>query len=272
MTPAGIFPLPSQRPGGYWLNMAEFWPTVLQAVQGWLEQPSSKVPKAAVPPPAAVGRDAEFIEAATRFLVELEGCPPHPYWPGGTSGVTWGVGWDASEQTVAALHEDWAALPSAARQRLLPTVGKDKKGPVAKALVVGLRDLTIPQPAAMTAFRNRLLPRYVTLTQRAFPGVDRLPVPVRISLVSLVFNRGASMGDAAAGQDRRYEMRQIRQAVAVGDLPAIAREIRAMKRLWVGTDLAAGMTRRRDAEAVLVETGLGREGDWNRRAEDRPLV
>ena len=63
---------------------------------------------------------------------------------------------------------------------MLPTLGKDKQGPVAKALVAGLRDITIPRSAALAAFRLRLLPRYVALTQQAFPGLDRLPVPVRI--------------------------------------------------------------------------------------------
>jgi len=80
------------------------------------------------------------------------------------------------------------------------------------------------------------------------------------------------MGDAAAGQDRRYEMRQIRQAVAVGDVPTIAREIRAMKRLWAGTDIAAGMTRRRDAKAALVESALRRDVDRTCPTDDRPVV
>ena len=58
--------------------------------------------------------------------------------------------------------------------------------------------------------------------------------------------------------DRRREMRAIARAVARGDVAEIARQIRAMKRLWVGKGLD-GLLKRREGEAALVEaTGKGR--------------
>jgi len=59
--------------------MAEVWPAVLQAVRGWLEQRPANDSKTIVTPPAPVARADDFTEAATRFLVEVEGCPAHPY-------------------------------------------------------------------------------------------------------------------------------------------------------------------------------------------------
>lgn len=53
----------------------------------------------------------------------------------------------------------------------------------------------------------------------------------------------------------RIEMRAIRGHVAAGRVSAIPREIRGMKRLWLGKGLP-GLLRRRDAEASLIERSL----------------
>ena len=54
-------------------------------------------------------------------------------------------------------------------------------------------------------------------------------------------------------EDRRREMRAIRDAVAAKDLKEIADQLRSMTRLWEGKNLA-GLLKRRDAEADLVES------------------
>jgi GH24 family phage-related lysozyme (muramidase) len=56
-------------------------------------------------------------------------------------------------------------------------------------------------------------------------------------------------------EDRRREMRAIRDAVSKKDLQAIANQLRAMKRLWVGKNMD-GLLKRRDAEADLVESAM----------------
>ena len=86
--------------------------------------------------------------------------------------------------------------------------------------------------------------------QRAFPGFDELRPNAQAALVSLVFNRGASM----IGDGRR-EMRAIRdRGVPARDYDGIAAEFRAMTRVWQGTEIYNGMRRRRYAEADLVAT------------------
>jgi GH24 family phage-related lysozyme (muramidase) len=53
--------------------------------------------------------------------------------------------------------------------------------------------------------------------------------------------------------DKRKEMRAIRELVKKKDYRGIAKELRAMKRIWEGKG-ANGLLRRRDAEAALVES------------------
>jgi GH24 family phage-related lysozyme (muramidase) len=113
-----------------------------------------------------------------------------------------------------------------------------------------LKDIRIDRDVALAVFTNKTVPAYVAQTRAAFPGFDDLPIDAQGALVSLVFNRGASMKG-----DRRKEMRAIRDAVPSGNLPEIARQLRAMKRLWVGQGLD-GLLRRRDAEADMVEASI----------------
>ena len=72
--------------------------------------------------------------------------------------------------------------------------------------------------------------------------------------MSLVYNRGHRMNDSA-GTNNRLEMRAIRDLVPLGDLAGIAAQLRSMKRLWAGQGMA-GLLRRRDAEAALVESSM----------------
>jgi GH24 family phage-related lysozyme (muramidase) len=52
-------------------------------------------------------------------------------------------------------------------------------------------------------------------------------------------------------------MRAIRELVPSGDLPAIAREIRAMKRLWEGKgSIGESLAARRETEAALLESAI----------------
>ena len=95
---------------------------------------------------------------------------------------------------------------------------------------------------------------YTLRASQAFPEFEKLPLDVQGALVSLVYNRGTSMVDDSP-EDRRREMRAIRDAVAESDLQEIADELRVMKRLWVGKGLD-GLLKRRDAEAELVESAI----------------
>ena len=173
-----------------------------------------------------------------------------PIWPGAASGVTIGVGYDLGYNSSATITSDWGQhLDPGVLARLLTTAGK--KGPVAKAAVATVKDIKVPWSAALAVFEAVTIPKYTEQAREAFPGFDALDPNCQGALVSLVFNRGASM----AGP-RRLEMRAIRDLVPQKDYAGIAQQFRNMKRLWRGTDIEKGMDRRRDAEADLVLKSL----------------
>lgn len=170
-------------------------------------------------------------------------------WPGGESGVTIGFGYDIGYVTTAQFQSDWGnELPADVMAKLKTAVGL--KGIPAKNKAAQLKDIKIDRDVALAVFTDKTVPAYEAQTRAAFPGFDALPIDAQGALVSLVFNRGGSMKG-----DRRKEMRAIRDAVPSGNLREIAKQLRAMKRLWVGQGLD-GLLRRRDAEADMVEDSI----------------
>jgi hypothetical protein len=179
----------------------------------------------------------------------------NPTWPEGQSGVTIGVGYDLGYVNKAEFSEDWKDLPKEIFDRLYKVVGI--KGYNAKNLIRGLKDICIPWDLALKVFNNKTVTKFWNLTKETFPNFDNLPEDAKGGLVSLVFNRG----NALEG-DRRREMKLIRDGMAITTtydqkaLSFIANQIRNMKRIWIGGSIEKGMTRRRDAEANLIENSL----------------
>jgi len=179
----------------------------------------------------------------------------NPSWPEGQSGVTIGVGYDLGYVNKAEFSEDWKDLPKEVFDRLYKVVGI--KGYNAKNLVRGLKDISIPWDLALKVFNNKTVTKFWNLTKQTFPNFDNLPEDAKGGLVSLVFNRG----NALEG-DRRREMKLIRDGMAITTtfdqkaLSFIANQIRNMKRIWIGGSIEKGMSRRRDAEAKLIEESL----------------
>lgn len=169
-----------------------------------------------------------------------------PTWPGGDSGVTIGVGFDLGYEPVDELTGAFRALPAALLARLGRVLGI--KGGDARAALPALADIVVPWEVALDAFTTHTLPRYAALTARAFPGAEAAPPRCFGALVSLVYNRGASLVG-----ERRTEMATIRDLIADGRLDEVPAEFRAMKRLW---PTVAGLRERREMEAALWEGGL----------------
>ncbi len=191
--------------------------------------------------------------AARDLILEMEGFSSKPDWPGGQSGVTIGFGYDLGYVTVDQFESDWGErIKADAGQRLKAMVGL--RALRARNRIGELSDIRVPRSAAGQVFDTRTLPLYELRTAQAFPGVDALPEDARGALVSLVYNRGTSMMDNSP-DDRRREMRAIRDAVAAGDLAGIAAQLRAMKRLWEGKGLG-GLIARREEEAQLVDSAM----------------
>jgi hypothetical protein len=179
----------------------------------------------------------------------------NPAWPGEQSGVTIGVGYDLGYVNKSEFSEDWKDLPKEIFDRLYKVVGI--KGYNTKNLIRGLKDITIPWELSLKVFNNKTVTKFWNLTKETFPNFENLPEDAKGGLVSLVFNRG----NALEG-DRRREMKLIRDGMKLVSnydqkaLSFIANQIRNMKRIWIGGSIEKGMSRRRDAEAKLIEESL----------------
>jgi hypothetical protein len=179
----------------------------------------------------------------------------NPAWPEGQSGVTIGVGYDLGYVNKTEFSEDWKGLPKETFDRLYKVVGI--KGYNAKNLIRGLKDITIPWELSLQVFTNKTVTKFWNLTRDTFPNFDKMPEDAKGGLVSLVFNRGSALEG-----DRRREMKLIRDGMRITNtfdqkaLSFIANQIRSMKRIWIGGSIEKGMSRRRDAEAKLIEQSL----------------
>jgi len=169
-----------------------------------------------------------------------------PTWPEGQSGITIGIGYDLGYNSIEVFNQDWHKLGDVEQQRLSDCCGLTEDA--AKQRLDSVRDMIVPWELAWEVFNVVTVPKFYNLTKEAFPGFEELPANVQGGLVSLVFNRGTSMQG-----NRRLEMRVVRDLVTKKNVHGIAEQIRKMKRIWLGTPIEKGMTRRREAEADLIE-------------------
>jgi GH24 family phage-related lysozyme (muramidase) len=190
---------------------------------------------------------------ALQLILQSEGLNQPGIWPGGASGITIGIGYDLGYTTIDRFESDWnKAIPGPTLLRLREVIGLT--GIKAKNKAVQLADIKIKRAESEKIFTEKTIPQEQLRTQIAFPGLENLPADAQGALVSLVYNRGASMIDSP-GKDNRKEMRAIKVAVAKGDLKEIAKQLRSMKRLWEGKGLN-GLIKRREDEALLVEGSI----------------
>lgn len=234
-------------------------PTAVESVSGTVAEPLLAAQAAledltpVLPPPPA--RDVACRSAAAALTLRWEVTSPaffrkrlrYPIWPGGASGVTWGIGYDGGHQTRAVIVDDWH--DHAGAERLGGSAGII--GNPARAALPRFVDIPTEFDHASRVFEERSLVEYERRTERAFrDGFTDLRPNACGALISLVYNRGAAMTG-----DSRREMRNIRDnCVPKQDYACIASEIRSMKRLWRGTVNENGLSARREAEAILVET------------------
>lgn len=187
----------------------------------------------------------------------------NPTWPGEQSGVTIGVGYDVGYVNKTEFSNDWKNLPKEVFDRIYRVVGI--KGFQAKELARRLKDIVIPWDLSVEVFMNKTVKKFYNLTRDTFPNFDKLPENAKGGLVSLVFNRGSALEG-----DRRKEMKAIRDIMIRTQnfdekvLYQIAEQVRKMKRIWIGGAIEKGMSRRRDAEASLIENALNsvQKGCW----------
>ncbi len=179
-----------------------------------------------------------------------------PIWPGGSSGVTIGIGYDLGYNRISQIQKDWAGRVSDVDLEKLKKVSGLKVDAAKKALD-RLKVVTISFDDAKAVFSKSTLPRYAAATRKAYPGVEKLLPDAQAALLSLVYNRGTSMSGR-----RRKEMAAIRPLVLQQDYAGIAQEILKMKRLWEGRGLS-GLLKRRDDEAELVSNAGSNNDEVN---------
>lgn len=217
---------------------------------------SSPPPRAGIAPRPPAPAPALIPDRAVDLIIAFEVGSPEvyqakyrrPIWPGAASGVTVGIGYDLGHTAPRVIALDWEAHPHAVR--LAGASGTT--GPLARELARRLADITIEYGYARQVFDQTSVVEHWRVARRVFGPAhfDALPPNAQGALVSVVFNRGGSM----AGE-RRREMRVIRDdCLPRADTHCIATQLRAMARLWAGTDIDAGMRRRRQAEAELATT------------------
>ena len=237
-------------------------PRIAETVAGAVSAPVTAVQEAAEailpppPPPAPVQPVmAACRSAAASLIVRWEVSSPayyrqqleRPIWPGGASGVTWGIGADGGHQSRATIAADWHA--HYAVDRLVTTSGVT--GNRARDILPQYRDIITPYNYAYEIFETRALIEYERMASRAFVSdFATLKPGACAALTSVTYNRGASMtGDA------RREMRVIRDTCLPSvDYACVARELRSMCRLWKGTVNEKGLCARREDEARLAES------------------
>jgi len=168
-----------------------------------------------------------------------------PIWPGGASGITIGIGYDLGYNSVSQINNDWQGKVSDSNlEKLIKVSGL--KSEDAKRSLIRVKNIDVAFEDARKVFSENTLPRFAASTRKAYPGVELLFADAQVALLSLVYNRGASMSGA-----RRKEMSAIKPLVVQKDYAGIAQQIKNMKRLWEGRGLA-GLLKRRDDEAALV--------------------
>lgn len=173
-----------------------------------------------------------------------------PSWPGGESGITVGIGYDLGYNTEKQFVKDWGKVLSEPNVKTLKTV-IGLKGQKAKLSLKGeLLNIRIPYNIAYDVFVKSSIPRYYKLTLSIYPGMVNLNEDTQGALVSMIFNRGASLN----GESRK-EMRAIVDLIEAKDYEGIAEEIEKSKRLWEHKGLD-GLVIRREAEADMIRNSI----------------
>lgn len=168
-------------------------------------------------------------------------------WPGGSSGITVGIGADLGYLTEKEFDQFFQKyFTSSEVVQLKKVIGL--KGPSAKSRLSSVKNIELCWESASEVFIEWTLPKFWKLTNAVWSGTDQLCEKAQIALVSIVFNRGSSLKG-----DSRREMAEIRPLVIKKDYAGLAEQVRSMKRLWEGKN-QHGLIKRREEEAKLLET------------------
>ena len=173
-----------------------------------------------------------------------------PCWPGGASGVTSAVGYDLGYANEDKIRRDWTGKISDDMVDCLVKYAGLSGEKAHARLAEARREIDIPWAVAYDVFSNIDMPYWSAKVKSSLSNTDKLSEDSFGALVSLAYNRGASF---SMTDDRRKEMRSIKEHMANEEFDEIPDEFRSMKRLW---PKMRGLVDRRESEAKLFEDGL----------------
>lgn len=169
-------------------------------------------------------------------------------WPGGSSGPTIAIGVDCAYYSREELYDIFNFLPEEQIELICGSINKTGLSGKEYTLFLKKHNIKVSWDQALDIFNNITWYKFSKLAETVFPGLNELCDDAYGAIVSLVFNRGASLSG-----NKRTEMRKIKDLIPKKNYKEIANQIRSMKRLWIGKNLD-GLLSRREDEAKLVET------------------
>lgn len=172
----------------------------------------------------------------------------YPVWPGGTSGITIGLGYDVGNQSVEQIHKDLEGILTPEDIFRLQKCAQ-KIGTLCKQLLP--IPVKVSWDQAQKIFYRTSIKRYTRMAASVYDELETLHPYEQTAIVGLVYNRGNNTKDKP-GDDRRREMYLLIEAIKRDDDKLMASIIRQMKRLWDETK-QGGLIRRRELEAVYIE-------------------
>lgn len=171
-----------------------------------------------------------------------------PMWPGGSSGVTIGLGYDLGQTDLKSFTTVWKnKLNANDFNSLSKAVGV--KGTSAQKMISSLKNIIVSYESACEAFYEHDLPKYMKMTMKAFPGIEKMKPDAVGAVLSLVYNRGGS----TTGTNRE-EMHAMIDTIKKQDYKATGDLVEKMKRIWANKPNLSGLVIRRKNEADLIRS------------------
>lgn len=148
-----------------------------------------------------------------------------------------------------------------------------KKRREAQALISQLRAIGVLRSVSVQILNRSITDDYYPLLVQLFRGLERLPTEAQVVFISVVCNRGPSMGhdpdwSTAKEVDRRSEMRWMQDDVKRADIFAIYIHLGTMKRLWE-TAGRSGLPIRRCEEQALIRPYVNQQLKWEENRDKR---
>jgi hypothetical protein len=181
-----------------------------------------------------------------------------PTWPGGSSGVTIGIGYDLGFVNLREFGADWTDYLDGDEFRALSGCC-GLYGERARSALRDVSRVDIPWPLANRQYEEQIQPRRIGETEGVLRNSGLLSPDSLGALVSLVYNRGAAGFLVPQNKDpagRFREMRNIRYLMEAKRFAEIPAQLLAMRRLWQRAPGGQGLVLRRELEAQLFSLGL----------------